>query len=309
MAVDRRRFLRNGLLAGSSVITSPWVFSTGARAAGEVKVGVLFSLTGGLSIIEKSLHDATMMAISEINACRRRQGDEDRGDRRRRRVRSEDLQREGFQARHPGSRADGVRILHLREPQGGAAGVRKAQQSLLLSDLLRRLRVLEERRLYRRGSEPAAFELHSLDHQDARQEEVLHRRIELHLSARDGEGLEDPDREERRRMDRRRIPRTRPLRMGLDGQQDQGLRLRRGAVERGRRFRRRVLSRIQEPGPDPRQAADLRDGDLGNRDRGDGRRNMRSAASPRSRTSRPSTPTATRPSSSAIAPSSRTRRP
>jgi len=27
-----------------------------------------FSLTGGLSIIEKSLHDATLMAISEINA-------------------------------------------------------------------------------------------------------------------------------------------------------------------------------------------------------------------------------------------------
>src|SRR5437868_24797 len=69
MAVDRRRFLKNGLLAGGSLITSPWVFSTGARAAGEVKVGVLFSLTGGLSIIEKSLHDATMMAISEINAA------------------------------------------------------------------------------------------------------------------------------------------------------------------------------------------------------------------------------------------------
>src|SRR5258708_15925744 len=68
MAVDRRRFLKNGLVAGGSLITSPWVFSTGARAAGEIKVGVLFSLTGGLSIIEKSLHDATMMAISEINA-------------------------------------------------------------------------------------------------------------------------------------------------------------------------------------------------------------------------------------------------
>ncbi|HLG79866.1 MAG TPA: ABC transporter substrate-binding protein [Bradyrhizobium sp.] len=68
MAVDRRRFLKNGLLAGGALITSPSVFSTGARAAGEIKVGVLFSLTGGLSIIEKSLHDATMMAISEINA-------------------------------------------------------------------------------------------------------------------------------------------------------------------------------------------------------------------------------------------------
>src|SRR5258707_13485682 len=69
MAVDRRRFLKNGLLAGGSLITSPWVFSTGASAAGGGKGGVLFSLTGGLSIIEKSLHDATMMAISEINAA------------------------------------------------------------------------------------------------------------------------------------------------------------------------------------------------------------------------------------------------
>ncbi len=43
MAIDRRRFLRNGLLASGTVITSPWVFQTGARAAGEVKVGVLFS--------------------------------------------------------------------------------------------------------------------------------------------------------------------------------------------------------------------------------------------------------------------------
>ena len=119
---------------------------------------------------------------------------------------------------------------------------------------------------------------------------------------------QDPDREERRRMDRRRISRARPFRMGLDGQQDQGLGLRRGAVERGRQLRRCVLSRIQEPGPDPRQAADLRHRDLGDRDRGDGRRNMRSAATPRSRISRRSTPTSTRPSSSATAPSSRIRR-
>jgi urea transport system substrate-binding protein len=61
--------MRNGLLAGGALITSPYVFSKGVLAAGEVKVGVLFSLTGGLSIIEKSLHDATMMAISEINAA------------------------------------------------------------------------------------------------------------------------------------------------------------------------------------------------------------------------------------------------
>jgi urea transport system substrate-binding protein len=48
---------------------TPYFFTRTAAAAGPIKVGVLFSLTGGLSIIEKSLHDATMMAISEINAA------------------------------------------------------------------------------------------------------------------------------------------------------------------------------------------------------------------------------------------------
>jgi urea transport system substrate-binding protein len=38
-------------------------------ANNEIKVGVLFSLTGGLAIIEESLHKATMMAIEEINAA------------------------------------------------------------------------------------------------------------------------------------------------------------------------------------------------------------------------------------------------
>jgi urea transport system substrate-binding protein len=69
MAVDRRKFLKGGALAGGALITSPWVFSTGAQAAAEIRVGVLFSLTGGLSIVEKSLNSATMMAISEINAA------------------------------------------------------------------------------------------------------------------------------------------------------------------------------------------------------------------------------------------------
>ena len=43
-------------------------FLAKAMAADTINVGVLFSLTGGLTIIEKSLHDATMMAVSEINA-------------------------------------------------------------------------------------------------------------------------------------------------------------------------------------------------------------------------------------------------
>jgi len=68
MSIDRRKFLKSGLLATTGALASPYIISSPVRAAGTIDVGVLFSLTGGLSIIEKSLHDATLMAISEINA-------------------------------------------------------------------------------------------------------------------------------------------------------------------------------------------------------------------------------------------------
>ena len=67
MSIDRRKFLKSSLLATTGALASPYIINP-ARAAGTINVGVLFSLTGGLSIIEKSLHDATLMAISEINA-------------------------------------------------------------------------------------------------------------------------------------------------------------------------------------------------------------------------------------------------
>ena len=67
MSIDRRKFLKSSLLATTGALASPYIVSP-VRAAGTINVGVLFSLTGGLSIIEKSLHDATLMAISEINA-------------------------------------------------------------------------------------------------------------------------------------------------------------------------------------------------------------------------------------------------
>ncbi|MGA7993538.1 MAG: transporter substrate-binding protein, partial [Bradyrhizobium sp.] len=40
-----------------------------AAANGEIKVGVLFSLTGTTAIIEESLNKATILAIEEINAA------------------------------------------------------------------------------------------------------------------------------------------------------------------------------------------------------------------------------------------------
>ena len=68
MTISRRTLLRNGALGASGLLAAPYFFSRTALAAEEIEVGVLFSQTGGLSIIEKSLADATLMAISEINA-------------------------------------------------------------------------------------------------------------------------------------------------------------------------------------------------------------------------------------------------
>jgi len=68
MTVTRRQFVKTSALGTAGVLAMPYFFTRTAAAAGPIKVGVLFSLTGGLSIIEKSLHDATLMAISEINA-------------------------------------------------------------------------------------------------------------------------------------------------------------------------------------------------------------------------------------------------
>ncbi len=67
MQLNRRSFLQAGV-GSAAALTGTSLFTRAAMAADTIDVGVLFSLTGGLSIIEKSLHDATLMAISEINA-------------------------------------------------------------------------------------------------------------------------------------------------------------------------------------------------------------------------------------------------
>lgn len=68
MIINRRKFLKSSAAAGAAGLATPYFFTRSAQAADEIEVGVLFSLTGGLSIIEKSLADATTMAIEEINA-------------------------------------------------------------------------------------------------------------------------------------------------------------------------------------------------------------------------------------------------
>jgi urea transport system substrate-binding protein len=73
MKITRRTLLKGATAAGAATAVGfphIWIKNSSlARAAdGEIKVGVLFSLTGTTAIIEESLNKATILAIEEINA-------------------------------------------------------------------------------------------------------------------------------------------------------------------------------------------------------------------------------------------------
>ncbi|WP_029031221.1 transporter substrate-binding domain-containing protein [Salinarimonas rosea] len=72
MTLKRRTFLQGAAAASVAAATGfPHIWSKNAGLAraqgGEIKVGVLFSLTGTTGIIEESLNKATLLAIEEIN--------------------------------------------------------------------------------------------------------------------------------------------------------------------------------------------------------------------------------------------------
>jgi urea transport system substrate-binding protein len=72
MAIKRRELLKGSAALGAGVLAGfphIWIkdYSLARAADGEIKVGVLFSLTGTTAIIEESLNKATIMAIEEIN--------------------------------------------------------------------------------------------------------------------------------------------------------------------------------------------------------------------------------------------------
>lgn len=74
MTMKRRNFLKGSAALGAGVLGGfphIWIkdYSLARAAGGEIKVGVLFSLTGTTAIIEESLNKATIMAIEEINAA------------------------------------------------------------------------------------------------------------------------------------------------------------------------------------------------------------------------------------------------
>lgn len=66
MIVNRRSLLKT-TAATVAACTAPSLWRS-ASAADTIKVGALYSQTGGLSIVEKLLANAVMMAVSEINA-------------------------------------------------------------------------------------------------------------------------------------------------------------------------------------------------------------------------------------------------
>lgn len=74
--MKRRTFVKNvgamGAMASAGVLSAPALISGGGRAFaanGEIPVGLLFSLTGEVAVVERTLHDAALLAIEEINAA------------------------------------------------------------------------------------------------------------------------------------------------------------------------------------------------------------------------------------------------
>jgi urea ABC transporter urea binding protein len=75
--MDRRKFIKNSaVVAGTAAVATitdfPYFFvkKFAKAAAGDtIKVGILHSLSGTIAIIERSLHNAELLAIDEINAA------------------------------------------------------------------------------------------------------------------------------------------------------------------------------------------------------------------------------------------------
>lgn len=71
--MKRRSFLSGtGAIGAASLLSTPALLTTASRAfaqGSDIPVGLLFSLTGDVAVVESTLHDAALMAIEEINAA------------------------------------------------------------------------------------------------------------------------------------------------------------------------------------------------------------------------------------------------
>ena len=183
------------MLATTGALASPYIISgisSPVRAAGTVNVGVLFSLTGGLSIIEKSLP--------------RRHADGDQRDQctagGAKGMRSDQRHRRGLarRIRKPTTKKASKLVIQDRVPTVFGSYTSKASRKAVLPVFEKRNNLYFYPTYYEgfecsknvvyTGAVPnqQLSELHPLDHQDTGQEEILHCRVELHLPARNGEG-------------------------------------------------------------------------------------------------------------------------
>ena len=129
-------------MARSNSTSEPW------------RVGVLFSQTGVTAVIEETQLRGTLLAIEEINAAGGVNGRELVPIDLRSGLRIAQLRPVRRTAADRGRRQHDLRLLHLEQPQGGAADRRAPQRAALVSDALRRLRVLAEHHLHRRRAQP-----------------------------------------------------------------------------------------------------------------------------------------------------------
>ena len=120
----------------------------------EIRIGLLFSSTGPYATIARTMLNGARLAIDEVNAdpafpFTLAAATADPGGRNAEYAAAA----QHFLAR----RAAGPRrrLLHLVEPQGGAAAVREVRRAALVSVALRGLREQRERRLHGCGAEPA----------------------------------------------------------------------------------------------------------------------------------------------------------
>ena len=237
MSIDRRKFLKTSLLATTGALASPYIISSPVRAAGTIDVGVLFSLTGGLSIIEKSLHDATLMAISEINASGGAKG-----------MKINAIVEDGASDPKTYNEKASKLVIQDRVPTVFGSYTSASRKAVLP--------VFEKRNnLYFYPTYYEGFECSkNVVYTGAVPNQQLSNFIPWIIKTLGKKKFfivgsnyiypremakvsQDPDREKRRRMDCGRISRAWAFGMGFHGQQDQGIGLRRRAVERRRRLR------------------------------------------------------------------------
>ena len=231
-----------GAMAVSAMLAS-------AKAEDTIKIGVLHSLSGTMAISETTLKDTILMMVDDVNK---------KGGLLGKKVEAVVVDPASNwplfaeKARDlivQGQGRGGVRLLDLGVAQIGAAGIRGAERSALLSGAVRGRRELEQRVLHRRRAKPAGDPGGRIsDGQGRRRGEALGaRRHRLRLSAHHQQDPRSLSQVEGRRArgHQDQLHAVRPLRLADRGRGDQELRLGRqedgGGLDDQRRRQRALL--------------------------------------------------------------------